>query len=76
MFKIKTRPEKGVFGMFDYIVSFANCYFIALFSFLIYIRKSFLQMPGNETLPSLDLSYTDEQAEYDAENENFVNSSL
>ncbi|NCB46863.1 hypothetical protein EOM81_07590 [bacterium] len=62
--------------MFDYIVSFANCYFIALFTFLIYIRKSFLQMPGNETLPSLDLNYTDEQAQYDAENEIIVNSNI
>lgn len=62
--------------MFDHIVSFANCYFIALFSFLIYIRKSFLQMPGNETLPSLDLNYTDEQAQYDAENEIIVNSTI
>jgi hypothetical protein len=33
-------------------------------------------MPGNETLPSLDLNYTDEQAQYDAENEIIVNSSI
>lgn len=59
--------------MFNTIFNLANCYFIALFSFLVFLKKDFLMIEGNETLPVLSLTHCEEQMKNNSEDENFIN---
>lgn len=43
----------------------ASWYSMALIGFLVYIRRGFLQMSGETSLPSIDLNCTEENIDCD-----------
>ncbi len=43
----------------------AGWYSVALIGFLVYIRRGFLQMSGENCLPSIDLNCPDENSDAD-----------
>lgn len=43
----------------------AGWYSVALIGFLVYIRRGFLQMSGENCLPSIDLNCPDENSDTD-----------
>lgn len=62
--------------MFNTILYVVNCYFIALFSFLVFLKKGFLMFDGNDLVPSINLTFSDEQIKNNIEDEAFINDGI
>lgn len=62
--------------MYATILQLINCYFIALFSFLVFLKRGFLMFEGNDLFPSMNLSFCDEQIKNNIEDEAFINDGI
>lgn len=61
--EIKNVTRGGI--MKSVCAMIASWYSVSLIGFLIYIRKGFLQMSGESSLPSIDLNCSDENFDCD-----------